>query len=279
MPGKLSVVPTPIGNLGDITQRAIDTLRAADVVFCEDTRRSGLLLHRLGIERPLRSLFVGNERERSEEALALIASGQHVALISDAGTPAISDPGAGLIADAITAGCALEVLPGPQAILPALLLSGLPPAPFSFVGFLPRRGAERKAALLEISALPWTLVLYEAPHRLHALLADAASVLGDRPAAVVREISKLHEEAVRGTLAGLRDAFEESQVRGEIVLVIGGRPQAAPEESVEEYVRVALGRGLTPKDIAKEARLRGLRHRDAYREALRQAALPGVSKR
>jgi 16S rRNA (cytidine(1402)-2'-O)-methyltransferase len=188
MPGKLSVVPTPIGNLGDITQRAIDTLRAADVVFCEDTRRSGLLLHRLGIERPLRSLFVGNERERSEEALALIASGQHVALISDAGTPAISDPGAGLIADAITAGCALEVLPGPQAILPALLLSGLPPAPFSFVGFLPRRGAERKAALLEISALPWTLVLYEAPHRLHALLADAASVLGDRPAAVVREI-------------------------------------------------------------------------------------------
>ncbi|MDA8346378.1 MAG: 16S rRNA (cytidine(1402)-2'-O)-methyltransferase [Thermaerobacter sp.] len=279
MAGKLTVVPTPIGNLGDITQRATDALRAADVVFCEDTRRSGLLLHHLGVERQMRSLFLGNERERSAEALAMIAEGHSVALISDAGTPAISDPGAGLIADVIAAGYALEVLPGPQAILPALLLSGLPPAPFSFIGFLPRRGTARRGALSDLVPIPWTLVLYEAPHRLQDLLEDALTVLGDRPAAVVREISKLHEETVRGTISMLLEAFAAREVRGEIVVVVSGRPQeATPIDNLEDFVREALARGLSPKEVAGEARARGIKHRDAYREALRQGKGP-LSKR
>ncbi len=274
MAGKLFIVPTPIGNLGDITLRAIEALRGADVVFCEDTRRSGLLLRHLGLRKPLRALFLGNERERSEEALDMLKAGQTIALISDAGTPAISDPGAGLIADAIAAGIEIEVLPGPQAILPALLLSGLPPAPFCFAGFLPRRGGARRAALAELAAIPWTLVLYEAPHRLKELLADAADCLGDRPAAVVREISKLHEETLRGSLRSLRDAVAERELRGEIAVVIGGRgAEHDPPPDLAAFVADSLARGLTPKDIASAASVRGLRHRDAYNEALRQAKL------
>jgi 16S rRNA (cytidine1402-2'-O)-methyltransferase len=276
MPGKLVVVPTPIGNLGDITLRAIEALRGADVVFCEDTRRSGLLLHHLGLQKPLRALFLGNERERSEEALDMLQAGQTIALISDAGTPAISDPGAGLIVDAIAAGVDLEVLPGPQAILPALLLSGLPPAPFCFAGFLPRRATARREALTELAEVPWTLVLYEAPHRLKELLADAADCLGDRPAAVVREISKLHEETLRGSLFGLRDTIAERDIRGEIAVVIGGRqtPQESPQD-LTSFVADALAKGLTPKDIAGAAKARGMRHRDAYNEAIRQAKNEG----
>ena len=272
MAGKLVVVPTPIGNLQDITDRARRALQEADVVFCEDTRRSGLLLHHLGIERPMRSLFVGNERERSAQALEMMREGKTVALISDAGTPGISDPGAGLIQGVIAANLELEVLPGPQAILPALLLSGLAPAPFTFVGFLPRRGAERMELLQAIAPIPWTLVIYEAPHRLRSLLADAARVLGDRPAAVVREISKLHEEAVRGSLRELAEAFAAQPARGEIVVVVGGRPaeRSAPPD-LQTFVADALARGLSPKEVAGEAREVGLRHRDAYREALRQA--------
>lgn len=172
MGGRLVVVPTPIGNLADITQRALDELSKADVVFAEDTRRTGLLLQHFGIRARLRSLFLGNERERTEEALALLRDGGTVDLVSDAGTPGISDPGADLVAAAISEGCAVEVLPGPQAILPALLLSGLPPAPFTFLGFLPRRRTDRLRAVERLKGLPWTLVIYEAPHRVEATLTD-----------------------------------------------------------------------------------------------------------
>lgn len=275
MAGKLVVVPTPIGNLGDITERAVQALRDCDVVFCEDTRRSGLLLHHLGLERPLRSLFVGNERARSAQALELIGEGKTVALISDAGTPAVSDPGAGLIADVIAAQIPLEVLPGPQAILPALLLSGLPPIPFTFLGFLPRRGTARREALLAAREIPWTIVIYEAPHRLPGFLHDAAEYLGDRPAAVVREISKLHEEAVRGSLFALRDRFAAQEVRGEIVVVVGGPSrEEKPALDLADFVEDALSRGLSPKEVADEARAAGLRRRDAYREALRRTDGP-----
>lgn len=273
MPARLLVVPTPIGNLGDITARALDCLREADVVYAEDTRRSGALLQHFGIRKPLRSLFVGNEKGKSLAALRDLQAGQTVALVSDAGTPGISDPGAFLVQEAIAAGIRVEVLPGPQAILPALLLSGLPPAPFTFIGFLPRAAQERRAALAEAAGTPWTLVFYEAPHRLARMLADARDVLGDRPAAVVREISKLHEETRRGTLGELASWAGAGEARGEIVVVVGGAARRSAEEptlALTDFVAQHLLLGETPAEIARAARTQGYVRRDAYQEALRQ---------
>jgi len=249
MSGRLIVVPTPIGNLGDITLRAIESLRSADIVYAEDTRRTQALLHHLGIRKPLRSLFLANERERGREAVADLEAGRTVALVSDAGTPGISDPGAGLVQDALAQGIQVDVLPGPQAILPALLLSGLTPSPFTFFGFLPRARAQRRAALADLRPLPWTLVFYEAPHRLPAMLADLLDVLGDRPAAVVREISKLHEESRRAHLSELVAWSAAESVRGEIAVVVDGQPpevdRPAPED-LPAIIQAALAEGLGP---------------------------------
>lgn len=270
MPGRLLLIPTPIGNLGDMTERAIAELRVADLVFAEDTRRTGLLLQHFGIEAKLRSMFVGNERSRTQEALKHLREGLRIAVVSDAGTPGVSDPGADLVAAAIAEGHAVEVLPGAQAILPALLLSGLPPVPFSFIGFLPRRRSERVRSLTAVSGLPWTLVFYEAPHRLAAMLQDALEVLGDRRAALTREITKLHEETRRGALGQILVSVEQDPPRGEIVVVIAGAEEREPEEAVDltSFIRQGLGTGLGPREIADLARARGFSRRTAYQAAL-----------
>ncbi len=273
MSARLLVIPTPIGNLGDVTARALESLQAADVVYAEDTRRTGALLQHFGIHKPLRSLFVGNEKARSLAAIGELQAGRTVALVSDAGTPGISDPGAFLIRTALEQGFAVEALPGPQAILPALLLSGLPPAPFTFIGFLPRTGPARRAALDEVKGVRWTLVFYEAPHRLAAMLADLAAVLGARPAAVVREISKLHEETRRATLDQLALWARNEPPRGEIVVVVGGlaaEEPGTPAVDLTEFVAGRLALGGSPASIAKAARGAGFARQEAYREALRQ---------
>ena len=273
MAPRLLIVPTPIGNLGDITARALESLQEADVIYVEDTRRSGMLLQHFGIKKPLKSLFKGNEKARSMAALEELRQGRTVALVSDAGTPGISDPGEFLIQSAIAEGFAVEALPGAQAILPALLLSGLPPTPFTFFGFLPRTSAARRATLRELGSIPWTLVFYEAPHRLAAMLADVQAVLGERPAAVVREISKLHEETRRSTLGELARWAREEQVRGEIVVAVAGMPPQDPHDTtvpLAAFVADRLAQGDSPAATARQARDAGYPRQEAYREALRQ---------
>jgi 16S rRNA (cytidine1402-2'-O)-methyltransferase len=226
--GTLSLVATPIGNLEDLAPRARAALAAADLVACEDTRHSGMLLSRLGIARPLLSLHEHNERQRLPRLLAALAAGQRVALVSDAGMPLISDPGLPLVRAAIAAGHRVEAVSGPAALLLALVVSGLPSCPFTFVGFPPPRQGPRRRFLAALAPLDHTLVLYEAPHRILATLEDAASELGDRPAALARELTKLHEEVLRGSLRSLAATLAaRPAIKGEMVLVIGG-PGAWP---------------------------------------------------
>ena len=225
MPGKLVVCPTPIGNLEDITLRTRRALYEADVIACEDTRRTGLLLERLEIQaRRLVSYHEGNETERARELAQAIERGDNVALVSDAGTPAISDPGFRLIRACIDRDLDLEVLPGPSSILTALVASGLPTHRFRFHGFLPRRTGELERVLQSTE----TLIAFESPRRLPESLRALAQLAPDRPAAVCRELTKLHEEIARGTLGELSRRFRE-EARGEIVVVIA--PAAGPMTS------------------------------------------------
>lgn len=221
-PGKLLVVATPIGNLGDLAPRARDAFAAADLVACEDTRHTGRLLAHLGIKKPLVSLHEHNERQRVPRLLAELAAGRTVALASDAGTPLLSDPGYLLVREAAALGITIEPLPGPSALLAALVASALPPYPFTFAGFPPARQGKRRTFYRAWAGLGHTLVLFESPHRLLASLADALDALGDRPAAIARELTKLHEEILRGPLSVLRDELaKRSSLKGELVVVIG----------------------------------------------------------
>jgi 16S rRNA (cytidine1402-2'-O)-methyltransferase len=216
------VVSTPIGNLGDLSPRAREALASADVVACEDTRHTGLLLSRLGIKARLVSLHEHNERARLPALLGALAEGQTVALVSDAGTPLVSDPGFLLVREAVARGAAVEAIPGPAALLAALVISGLPPLPFTFAGFPPQKSGKRRTFYARLAALEHTVVLYESPHRLAASLADAAATFGDRPAVVARELTKLHEEVRRGTLPDLAAAVaHDEKLRGELVIVVG----------------------------------------------------------
>src|SRR5512135_333440 len=227
MPGRLLVVSTPIGNLGDLSPRARQAFEEADLVACEDTRRTGLLLHQLGIKRPLLSLHEHNERRRLPELLRRLAEGQTIALASDAGTPLVSDPGFPLVREAAAQGARIEAIPGPAALLVALVVSGLPPQPFTFAGFPPPKTGKRRAFYRALAALPHTLVVYESPHRLRASLEDALAELGDREAALGRELTKLHEEVLRGRLSEIHATLAaRPAIKGEIVLVFAG---AAPE--------------------------------------------------
>jgi 16S rRNA (cytidine1402-2'-O)-methyltransferase len=220
--GRLLVVATPIGNLDDLSPRARRAFEEAALVACEDTRRTGLLLARLGIKRPLVSLHEHNERQRLPRLLAALEGGETVALASDAGTPLVSDPGYLLVREAVARGLRVEPIPGPSALLAALVVSGLPPHPFTFCGFPPPKGGRRRSFYERFAALGHTLVVYESPHRLAASLADALAVLGDRPAAVARELTKLHEEVLRGSLSELLAEVEaRPSLKGEFVLVIG----------------------------------------------------------
>jgi 16S rRNA (cytidine1402-2'-O)-methyltransferase len=225
MAGTLHVVATPIGNLEDLSSRARRVLAEADLVACEDTRRTGALLAKLGTERRLVSLHEHNERARLPQLLGALAEGRSVALVSDAGTPLLSDPGFLLVREAIARGIAVVPVPGPSAALAALVASGLPPYPFTFAGFPPHRSGKRRAFYRALAALPHTLVVFESPHRLLASLEDALTELGDRPAAIARELTKLHEELVRGSLSDLHATLaSRRELLGEFVLVIAGAP-------------------------------------------------------
>ena len=267
----LYVVATPIGNLGDVTLRALSMLAAADAILAEDTRVSRTLLARYGIETRLSPYHEHNAAEARPRALQRIAEGQALALISDAGTPLISDPGFKLVAEAVAAGLSVTAAPGASAVLAALCVAGLPTDRFFFEGFLPPRSAARSERINALAAVPGTLVFYEAPSRLAETLADLARELGSRPAAVARELTKLHEEVRRGTLDALAAEFAASDPpRGEIVVAVGppqGR-EAVDAHTLDGEIRAALG-ALSVKDAAAAVAARhGLPRREVYARAL-----------
>jgi 16S rRNA (cytidine1402-2'-O)-methyltransferase len=269
--GKLVLVATPIGNLGDLSPRAVEALKAADVIACEDTRRTGKLLSASGIKNRLISVHEHNERAQTPYVLELVSAGQTVALVSDAGTPAISDPGARLVAAAVEAGLDVTIVPGPSAVVSALAISGLPTDRFVFEGFLPRKGAERTQRLTAIAGEERTVVLYESPNRVGATLVDLAGACGeDRRVAVVRELTKLYEEVWRGPLGEAAAHLGPAEARGEHVLVIEGRPpRPAGEDDVRAALQERLAAGLSKKEAATDvAELLGVPKRRAYELAL-----------
>jgi 16S rRNA (cytidine1402-2'-O)-methyltransferase len=246
-PGRLVVCPTPIGNLEDITLRALSALREADVVACEDTRRTRVLLDRYGVNAKLVSYHERNERSRARDLVERMRRGQTVALVSDAGMPLVSDPGFVLVRECVAAGLAVEVLPGPSAALTALVASGLPSDHWRFAGFLPRK----REQLLEQFGLPETLVAFESPRRVAASLAALAEVDPQRPVAVCRELTKVHEEVVRGSAAELAARYADAAPRGEVVLVVGpARRAAAPLEPAVAAVRRLVEAGAKPRPAA-----------------------------
>jgi 16S rRNA (cytidine1402-2'-O)-methyltransferase len=278
--GTLYLVATPIGNLDDITLRALRVLREVRLVAAEDTRHTRKLLSHFQIRARAISYHEHNKLARLDEVLAALAEGD-VALVSDAGTPAISDPGEELVRAAIEAGFEVVPIPGPNAAIPALIASGLPTGHFTFLGFLPRRPVDRRAALAGVRDLPHTLVLYEAPHRLLACLDDLLTELGDRQAAVASDLTKLHERMLRGPLSVLRErCAAEGGPRGEYTLVIAGaepaserklskEAQADAVELARERLRALLAAGEHTRDAAATvAGELGLSRRDAYRLAL-----------
>jgi 16S rRNA (cytidine1402-2'-O)-methyltransferase len=273
MSGTLYLVATPIGNLEDITHRALRILTEADVIACEDTRHTGAMLKHYGIKTKLISYHEHNERERAEELGRLLETGASIALVSDAGTPGISDPGFRLINVARQKGAQVVPVPGATAFVSALVASGLPTDQFFFGGFLPARAAQRRARFEEVRDFPSTLVFYEAPHRIAKALVDAREILGEREAAIARELTKLHEEIVRGRLSELAQKFAstETSVRGEIVLVIdrtvineGQDRNSTPD--IATRVAELESEGMDPRSAMKKAaRELGLTRDEAYR--------------
>jgi 16S rRNA (cytidine1402-2'-O)-methyltransferase len=262
--GRLYLVATPIGNLEDVTLRALRVLREAALVLAEDTRHSRKLFVRHGIACKPISLHEHNEAARVKRVLEVLESGD-VALVSDAGTPLVSDPGERLVEAVLAAGYEVSAAPGPSALLTALTLSGLGAERFTFLGFLPRKQGARAALLARHATAEETLVLFESPRRLHATLLALAEALGDRPACVARELTKLHEELARGTLTELAERYAEG-TRGEVTLVIEGAPPAAApsREALDQEIRAGLARGETPRDLAARLARPGLARRDVY---------------
>ncbi len=272
MAGTLYLVSTPIGNLEDITYRAVRILNEVDLIACEDTRHTRKLLNHYNIQTRTISYHEHNERERAAELLKLLESGQSVAVVSDAGTPGISDPGFRVATLAIQGGLAVVPIPGANALVTALVASGLPADDFFFGGFLPARSSARRARLKELDSLPATLIFYEAPHRLAASLKDAREVLGEREAVVARELTKLHEEISRGLLSELAAGFAAAEtVRGEIVLIIDRAviqmaEPASPALSIASLVTAFENEGLDHRAaLKKAARELGLSRAEAYR--------------
>ena len=268
------LVSTPIGNLGDVSARARDTLAGCDLVLCEDTRHSGVLLSALGVRTRTEALHEHNEDARIPAVLALLQAGRRVGLVSDAGTPLLSDPGFRLVRAAIKAGLPVTAVPGPNAALTALVLSGLPPVPFMFLGFPPPRPAARRTAFGRVRAqeqagLAATLIWHEAPHRLAEMLADLAVAFGDRPAAVARELTKRFEEVRRGSLLQLAAWAGSETVRGEMTVLVG--PPAEEEADVaglDEQLRTALAAGSVKDAAAMVATATGLPRKIVYARAL-----------
>jgi len=276
MPGTLYLVATPIGNLADITHRALQVLRDVAVIACEDTRHTRKLLQHYGIETKTISYHEHNEQERARELVDSLQKGSDVAVVSDAGTPAISDPGFRLVRAAIESGIAVVPVPGPSALISALIAAGLPTDEFFFGGFLPARASARRARLNELRAVPGTLIFYEAPHRLASSLKDAYEVLGEREAVVARELTKLHEEIRRGRLSELSEHYSSVEPRGEIVLLIDRTvldqvSKETPPASVSTLVQQFEAEGLDRRAaLKKAARELGLSRAEAYRRLTRE---------
>ena len=269
-PGRLFVVSTPIGNMGDFSFRGVQTLRDAALVLAEDTRHTRHLLDRYEIDTPMQAYHEHNEAKQTPRVLERLRAGDDVALVSDAGTPLVSDPGARLVAAALDADLAVVPVPGASALLAALVASGIPAEPFTFFGFLPRSGSERAQRLVEVAQSPWTTVLYEAPGRVvDTLSAVAERAGGTRSAAVCRELTKLHEEVRRGTLDELAAYYTETPPRGEIVIVIAGAPAPMLDEpAMRARARELRAQGHSVRDTAAElAREFGAPRNLAYRVA------------
>ena len=250
----LYLISTPIGNLGDITYRAVQTLQSCDEVWCEDTRQTAKLLNHLGIKKPLVSCHEYTQKEKTPQLLEKLRAGLSVAYVSDAGMPGISDPGAVLVQACIEAGLPNTVLPGPSAVLTAAVLSGLPLDRFIFFGFLPREGTERKKALDDLAACGCTAILYESPHRVKDTLNDVLNMVGDCPCALARELSKVHESCLRGSVSEVLASLPE-EVKGECVLLFYVAPKAdeAPTEQDLDALLLQLMDHMTLKDAAREA--------------------------
>ncbi|HSW49266.1 MAG TPA: 16S rRNA (cytidine(1402)-2'-O)-methyltransferase [Bryobacteraceae bacterium] len=273
MAGTLYLVSTPIGNLEDITHRALRVLKEAELVACEDTRRTRTLLEHYAIRSPMVSYHERNESARAGEILGRLLDGSSVALVSDAGTPLVSDPGYRLVLKAVEHGIPIQVIPGPSAPVAALAASGLPTDQFHFAGFLPAKRGQRRRALEKLKCEEATLVFFEAPHRAVEALEDIESVLGPRPMVLAREMTKLHEEFLRGSPAEVREALlARPAVKGEITLVVGkGEPPPAEETPLPDAVQALMAEGMARMDAIKGvARRRGLSKSEVYK-ALNQA--------
>jgi len=251
----LYVCPTPIGNLEDITLRVLRVLKTVDLILAEDTRRTGQLLRHYGISCPVESFHEHNEKEKTERILERLREGEEIALVSDAGMPGISDPGAFLMHSVIEAGLPMEVLPGANAALLGFLQSGLTSPHFLFFGFLPSRRKERLEELEKLKDLPYPIIFYEAPHRLQGMLADLLAVLGDRRASVSRELTKLFEETRRGRLSELVDRFAEGKPRGEFVVTVAGAEKTVEHKNEDDILRALqrlIAGGLSRKSAVSQ---------------------------
>ncbi len=268
--GTLYVVATPLGNLGDLSERAASVLRGVRAVAAEDTRRARILLQHVGARPRVLSYHAHSPQSRAEQLLDILEEGGDVALLADAGTPTVSDPGAALVRRAHAVGAPVVAVPGPSAVAAALSISGLPADRYAFLGFVPRKGKDRRLLLEHVATSPWTTVLFEAPGRLVRLLKDLEQACGpEREAAVARELTKVHEELKSGTLSDLGVYYEEHSPRGEVTVLVGG---AAPEEpgadpeAARERARALLGEGLSRRDAAERlAAELTLSRREAYR--------------
>ena len=273
MSGVLYIVATPIGNLGDITYRAVEVLRSVDSIACEDTRQTRKLLEHYGVEKPTLSYHEHNEAERTAELVARLAGGETIALVSDAGMPLVSDPGYRLVRAAVEAGIEIHPIPGPSAALTALAAAGLPTDAFHFAGFLPPKPGQRQKALEALGGEAATLIFYEAPHRILESLEAIEQALGPRPVVVARELTKLHEEFLRGTAEEIRARLAaRDSVKGEFTILVGksDRPVADDrpvEDAVEELMRLGTPRMDAIKQVARE---RGLSKREVYDQLLHE---------
>jgi 16S rRNA (cytidine1402-2'-O)-methyltransferase len=266
--GTLYIIATPIGNLEDITLRALRLLREVDWIACEDTRQTRKLLEHFGISKPMMSYYEHNEAARAAELVERLQTGVSVALVSDAGTPLISDPGYRLVQAAITAAIPVVPIPGVSAVVGALSAAGLPTDAFRFCGFLPPKSSQRKKTLEQLKTETATLIFYETPHRILEALEDVAAVMGPRPVVVARELTKLHEEFLRGTAAELRaELASRPSVKGEFTLLIGKTDEVQADGTpLEEAVRAAEEQGMPRMEAIKQvARQRGLSKREVYR--------------
>jgi 16S rRNA (cytidine1402-2'-O)-methyltransferase len=278
--GILYLVGTPIGNFGDMTDRARETLGTVAVVAAEDTRRTGRLLAHFGIEARMVSLFQGNEDRRTQELLKELRSDHDVAVVSDAGMPGLSDPGYQLVRASVDAGIEVRVVPGPSAVLSALVVSGLPTDRFVFEGFLPRRAGDRRMRLRGLAHDRRTVVLFESPHRVATLLRDVLVELGNRQVAIARELTKLHEEVIRGRISEVLAGLSDVELKGELVVVLEGslRPQVLDHEELVEEARALVQAGMRKRDAASEvARKRGASANAIYESLLAAEGAEGSS--